>query len=79
MHPEEYVPSFFHISFHLKVIRDLEGFWAYNRQLVSLWENLSKDSDLKYRFLDTLFSAAELGRTFIRKLLHFVFSLCKRK
>lgn len=71
MHPEKYIPSFLHISFHFKVFRDLEGFWTCNRQVVSLWENLSKDSDLKCCFLDTVFSAARLSETFTKKVAAF--------
>lgn len=76
MHPEKYIPSSFHISFHFKVFRDLEGFWTCKRQVVSLWENLSKDSDLKCCYLDTqCFLQQSSVKLSPKKLLHFIFSL----
>lgn len=53
MHPEKYISSFSYILFHFKVFGDSEGFWPCKRQVVSLWEYLSKDLDLKGCFVDT--------------------------
>lgn len=80
MHPEKYIPSFFHISFYFKVFRDLKGFWTYNRQVISLWKNLTKDSDLKYCFLDTQ-CFLQLGsvKLSLAKSLHFIFTLWTKK
>lgn len=55
------------ISFHFKVFRDLEGFWTCNRQVVSLWENLSRLRSKTSSPRNTVFSAARLSETFTRK------------